>query len=158
MNIANIEILMIEDDPGDAELATRAFHENRLVNSIRIITDGKDALEYLFCEGAHSARNPAHMPVLILLDLKLPLVAGIEVLRRIRSDIRTRHIPVIVMTSSREEQDIVQSSKLGINGYILKPVEYNQFLDTVGRLALFWLVLDAGSAQNVLSEIQEMAS
>jgi two-component system response regulator len=152
MEEANLEILMIEDDLADAELATQAFRRNRLVNKVQIIHNGKEALEYLFCSGAHSGRNPAHMPVLILLDLKLPVMDGIEVLRQIRLDPHTGNLHVIVMTSSKAEQDIVRSSILGINGYILKPVDYNQFIDTVNRLALSWLILDAPSAEEVFSE------
>src|SRR5271163_2043214 len=106
MNKTDIEILMIEDDLADAELATRAFSKNRLVNRIRIIHDGEEALDYLFCSGVHSKRNPAHMPVLILLDLKLPGMDDIEVLRQVRLDPRTRDLSVIVMTSSRAEQDV----------------------------------------------------
>jgi two-component system response regulator len=152
MKKTEIEILMIEDDLADAELATRAFRKNRLVNKIRIIHDGEEALEYLFCSGVHKGRNPAHMPVLILLDLKLPGMDGIDVLRRVRLDPRTRNLSMIVMTSSKEEQDVVRSSKLGINGYILKPVDFNQFVDTVNRLAVSWLILDAPSVEEVFSE------
>jgi two-component system response regulator len=152
MEEANSEILMIEDDLADAELATQAFRKNRLANKIQIVHDGKQALEYLFCTGKHSGRNPAHMPVLILLDLNLPVMDGMEVLRQIRLDPRTRSLPVIVMTSSKTEQDIVRSSKLGINGYILKPVEYNQFIDTVNRLAVSWLILDFHPVEEALSE------
>jgi two-component system, response regulator len=148
----HIEILMIEDSPLDAELATQAFRKNRLVNKIQIVQDGREALDYLFCSGAYSGRTPARMPVLILLDLKLPGMDGIEVLREIRLDPRTKSLPVIVMTSSKEEQDVVRSSKLGINGYILKPVDYNQFVDTVNRLTVSWLILDAPSAEEVFSE------
>jgi two-component system, response regulator len=153
MNKPDIEILMIEDDLADAELTSRAFRRNRLVNQIRIIQNGEEALDYLFCTGNHSRRDPAHMPVLILLDLKLPGMNGIEVLRQVRLDPRTKNRPVIVITSSKEEQDVVRSSKLGINGYILKPVDYNQFVDTVNRLAMSWIILDAPPAEEVFSEI-----
>jgi CheY-like chemotaxis protein len=149
MEAADTEILMIEDDLADAELATQAFRKNRLANKVQIVHDGKEALEYLFCRGGHSGRNPAHMPMLILLDLKLPVMDGMEVLRQIRLDSRTRNVPVIVLTSSKMEQDIVRSSKLGISGYILKPVEYSQFIDTVNRLAVSWLILDAHSVEEV---------
>jgi CheY-like chemotaxis protein len=152
MEKADIEILMIEDDLADAELASQAFRRNRLANKIQIIHSGEEALEYLFCKGAHSGRNPAQTPVLILLDLKLPAMDGTEVLRQIRLDARTRNLPVIVMTSSKAEQDIVRSSKLGINGYILKPVDYNQFVDTVNRLGVSWLILDPHWAEEVFSE------
>jgi two-component system, response regulator len=152
MEEANMEILMIEDDLADAELATQTFRKNRLVNKIRIIHNGEEALEYLLCKGSHRDRTSAHMPVLILLDLNLPAMDGIEVLRQIRLDPRTKTLPVIVMTSSRAEQDVVRSSKLGINGYILKPVDYNQFVDTVNRLAVSWLILDAPPAEAVFSE------
>jgi two-component system response regulator len=148
----HIEILMIEDSPPDAELATQAFRKNRLANKIQIVQDGREALDYLFCSGAHSGRTPAHMPVLILLDLKLPGMDGTEVLRQIRLDPRTKNLPVVVMTSSKGEQDVVRTSKLGINGYILKPVDYNQFVDTVNRLTVSWLILDAPLAEEVFSE------
>jgi two-component system, response regulator len=153
MEEANIEILMIEDDLSDAELAMQAFRKNRLANKIRIIHNGEEALDFLFCRRAHSGRNPAHLPVLILLDLNLPVMDGTEVLRQIRLDSRTRNLPVIVMTACKAEQDVVRSSKLGISGYILKPVEYNQFMDTVNRLAVSWLILDSHSAEEVLLEM-----
>lgn len=143
MNEHEIEILMIEDDWVDADLVMAEFRRNCLLNQVRFIGDGQDALDYLFCRGAHSSRNPAQLPVLILLDLNLPGVNGIEVLRQIRADSRTRGIPVIILTSSAKEKDLEESSKVGINGYLLKPLVFGQFADTIKRLTVSWLIVEA---------------
>ncbi len=137
-----IEILLIEDDPNDVELTLHAFKKNKLTNHIHVVRDGAEALEFLFSSGTFVGRDPNNTPKVILLDLKLPKVDGMEVLRRIKSDERTRSIPVVVLTSSREQRDIVESYRLGVNSYITKPVDFNKFTDTVRQLGLYWLLLN----------------
>jgi two-component system response regulator len=136
------EILLIEDDEADAELALHALRENKLVNHIRVLRDGEEALDYLF--GASSDERPVwrEMPKLILLDLKLPKVDGIEVLRRLKADPTTRSIPVVILTSSKAERDLVSSYDLGVNSYIQKPVDFDQFRKLVSQVGLYWLVIN----------------
>ncbi len=143
MNPTSIEILLVEDTPADVELAVRALKKHNLANRLRIARDGAEALEILF-GGADSA--PA--PKMVLLDLKLPKVDGLEVLRRIKGDPATRRIPVVVLTSSREERDIVESYDLGVNSYIVKPVDFEQFVRAVADLGLYWLVLNQQPASS----------
>lgn len=135
-------ILLVEDNPDDEALAIRALKKSNLANDIAVARDGVEALEFLFCEGDHADRDPHDMPVVVLLDLKLPKVDGLEVLKRIKSDERTRRLPVVIMTSSSEEQDIVNSYDLGANSYIRKPVDFNRFTEAVAQLGLYWLVLN----------------
>jgi len=136
-----IEILLVEDSPDDAELAILALKGSHLANRIRRVQDGAEALEFLF--GAENATGTQpEVPRLILLDLKLPKVDGLEVLKRIKSEPRTRFIPVVVMTSSREEQDVVASYQLGVNSYIVKPVDFEQFTEAVRQTGLYWLLLN----------------
>ncbi len=136
-----VEILLVEDNPSDAELTIRALKKHNLANRLYHVKDGAEALEYLECTGGYSTgRN--HIPKLILLDLKLPKVDGIEVLRRIRADQRLRYIPVVVLTSSREEQDVVRSYQFGASSYVVKPVEFDQFTTAVAELGLYWLLLN----------------
>lgn len=137
-----VEILLVEDNPNDVKLAMHAFKKHNLANSVQVVRDGAEALEYLFCTGAYSSRDIRNVPKLILLDLKLPKVDGLEVLRRIKADLRTRATPVVMMTSSREERDVVESYKLGVNSYIVKPVDYGQFVDAVRHLGFYWLLLN----------------
>ena len=137
-----IEILLVEDDPNDVELTLHAFKKNKLTNRIHVVRDGAEALEFLFSSGASAGGDLQYKPKLILLDLKLPKVDGMEVLRRIKSDERTRLIPVVVLTSSREERDIVESYRLGVNSYITKPVDFKKFTETVRQLGLYWLLLN----------------
>jgi two-component system response regulator len=137
-----VEILLVEDDPRDVELALRALEQHHLSNRIQVIRDGAEALEFIFCTGAFSDRQLRDGPKLVLLDLKLPKVDGLEVLRRIKADPRTRVIPVVVLTSSREESDLVESYKAGVNSYIVKPVDFNQFADAVRKTALYWLLVN----------------
>ncbi len=136
-----VEILLVEDDPNDVELTLRAFTQNKLGNRIEVARDGEEALNFLFPRDAPKTR-PDRPPKLILLDLKLPKVDGIEALRRIKSDVRTRSIPVVVLTTSREERDIVETYKLGVNRYITKLVDFDQFLDAVRQLGYYWLLLN----------------
>jgi two-component system response regulator len=142
MNENSIEILLVEDNPADVELALHALKKNNLANRIQVVRDGAEALDYIFATGVYAGRDINHSPKVILLDLKLPKVSGLDVLRRIKSDERTRSIPVVVLTSSREERDVVESYKLGVNSYIAKPVDFDQFTEAVRQLGLYWLLLN----------------
>jgi two-component system response regulator len=137
-----VEILLVEDNPHDVELTLRVFKKNHLTNRIHIVRDGAEALEYLFCTGAYAARNIEDRPKLVLLDLKLPKVDGLQVLQRLKGDPRTRALPVTVLTSSREERDLVESYRLGVNSYIVKPVDFDQFAETVRQIGLYWMLLN----------------
>jgi len=142
MNPSAVEILLVEDNPEDLELTLRAFRKSKLTNHIEVARDGAEALDFLFCEGAHSHRRLEDKPRVILLDLKLPRVDGLEVLQRIKSDPRTRDIPVVVLTSSKEQRDIIESYRLGVNSYIVKPVNFEGFLNAVQQLGFYWLLLN----------------
>lgn len=137
-----IEILLVEDNPHDVKLALYAFKTNNIANAVHVVRDGEEALEFIFCTGRYAARQMCDGPKVVLLDLKLPLVDGIEVLRKVRSDPRTRTLPIVVMTSSREERDIVESYHLGVNSYIVKPVDFDQFKEVVRQLGYYWLLLN----------------
>ena len=137
-----IEILLVEDNPNDVELTLHALKKHNLGNRVEVVRDGAEALEFIFCSGAYAHRSVENGPKVILLDLKLPKVDGLEVLRRIKADPRTQMIPVVVLTSSREECDIVESYKLGVNSYIVKPVDFEQFTEAVRQLRLYWLLLN----------------
>lgn len=137
-----IEILLVEDNPNDVKLALHAFQKHHLSNRVHVVRDGAEALEFIFCTDRYADRRREDGPKVILLDLKLPLVDGIEVLRQIKADARTRMIPVVVMTSSKEESDIVESYKLGVSSYILKPVDFDQFTEVVRQLGYYWLLLN----------------
>lgn len=135
-------ILLVEDNPDDELLAIRALKKNNISNEVVVARDGVEALDYLFGTGAHAGRDMSEMPQIILLDLKLPKIDGLEVLRRLRSDERTKLLPVVVLTSSREEQDLTESYSLGANSYIRKPVNFAQFTEAIRQLGLYWLVLN----------------
>jgi two-component system response regulator len=135
-------ILLVEDNPDDQALTRRALTKNNILNDIVVAQDGVEALDYLFATGAHVGRNTDILPAVILLDLKLPKVDGLEVLRRVRADERTRMLPVVILTSSKEEQDVAQGYSLGANSYIRKPVDFGQFMEAVRQLGLYWLVLN----------------
>jgi two-component system response regulator len=141
-------ILLVEDNPDDIKLTQWAFKKCGIANPVVIIQDGAEALEYLFGTGAHGGRDPADTPTVMLLDIKLPKVDGLEVLRRLRADPRTRRLPVVVLTSSKEDQDIITSYNLGANSYVRKPVDYDQFLDAVHQLGLYWLLLNEAPPPN----------
>ena len=135
-------ILLVEDNPDDEILTVRALKKNNILNDIIVVRDGAEALDYLFGAGSYADRDMTVMPQLILLDLKLPKIDGLEVLRRIRGNEKTRLLPVVVLTSSSEEQDMIESYSLGANSYIRKPVDFNQFSEAVKNLGLYWLVLN----------------
>lgn len=139
-----VEILLVEDNPNDVELALHALKQNHIANRIHVVRDGAEALEFIFSEGKYQDRNNKDLPPpkVILLDLKLPKVDGLEVLRRIKADENTKAIPVVMMTSSHEERDIVESYRLGVNSYIVKPVDFDQFTDVVRQLGMYWLLLN----------------
>lgn len=142
MMTGNVEILLVEDNIDDVELAVHALRGENLANDITVVRDGEEALDFVFCRGTHATRRFQNPPRLILLDLKLPKVEGLDVLRAIKSDPRTKAIPVVVMTSSREERDLVESYRLGVNAYVQKPVSFDQFRAVVKELGLFWLVIN----------------
>ena len=135
-------ILLIEDNPSDIGLTERALKKSNITNPLVVASDGQEGLDYLFCEGIHAGRADADPPVLVLLDLKLPKLDGLEVLRRIRADPRSHRIPVVILTSSREEQDVAAGYDLGVNSYIRKPVDFHQFAEVIRQLGLYWLVIN----------------
>jgi two-component system response regulator len=135
-------ILLVEDNPDDEALTLRAFKKNRIANEVIVARDGVEALDYLFGSGAHAGRNLGSMPAVVLLDLKLPRLDGLEVLRRIRAEERTRLLPVVVLTTSKEQQDIFEAYRLGANSYIRKPVDFEKFIYSVGQMILYWLALN----------------
>jgi two-component system response regulator len=137
-----VEILLVEDNAADVELTLHALRQNKLANKIQVARDGEEALDFLFGRG-HFQDRPSHQPPrIVLLDLKLPKVDGLEVLRAVKSDPRTRAIPIIVLTSSKEEKDLVEGYSLGVNSYIQKPVDFDSFRDTVRQLGLYWLLIN----------------
>ena len=138
----HVEILLVEDNPQDLELTQRALRKGNITNRIQVARDGAEALEFIFCEGPHAARKIEDTPKVILLDLKLPKVDGLEVLRRIKDDPRTCTIPVVVLTSSKEQSDVVESYQLGVNSYIVKPVNFESFAAVVEQLGMYWLLLN----------------
>ena len=142
MSEGPVEILLVEDNPADVELALHALQKNKLSNRIHVVRDGAEALDFIFGTGPYAGRSVNDVPKVILLDLKLPKVDGLEVLKRIKADPRTRVIPVVVLTSSREESDIVASYHLGVNSYIVKPIDFQQFTEAVRQLGMYWLLLN----------------
>ena len=137
-----IEILLVEDNLEDLELAQRALRKAKLTNLIHVARDGEEALDFIFCEGEYAGRKISDSPKVILLDLKLPKVNGLEVLKRMKADPRTRFIPVVVLTSSKEQNDVVESYRLGVNSYIVKPVNFESFSSAVQQLGMYWLLLN----------------
>jgi len=142
MNSEELDILLVEDNQDDMDLALHALRRENLANRIFVARDGEEALDFLFCRGAFEHRSFDHPPKLVLLDLKLPKVDGMEVLRQIKSEARTKTIPVVIMTSSKEERDLVAGYNLGANSYIQKPVDFDQFRETVKSVGLYWLVIN----------------
>ncbi|MBI2469750.1 MAG: response regulator [Planctomycetes bacterium] len=140
--MADKTILLVEDNPDDVELTLRALKKNNITNKITVVRDGAEAVDYLFGKGKYADRDTTIAPAVILLDLKLPNMDGMEVLKCIRSDERTKLLPVVILTSSKEEQDLIKGYKLGANSYIRKPVDFNQFSEAVQHLGLYWLILN----------------
>jgi CheY-like chemotaxis protein len=135
-------ILLVEDNPDDEALTLRALKKSNIANKIVVVRDGAEALDYLFGTGAYAGRDTLDLPQVTLLDLKLPKVDGLEVLHRLRADPRTRMLPVVILTSSKEEQDLINAYSIGANSYVRKPVDFNQFVEAIGQLGLYWLVLN----------------
>jgi two-component system, response regulator len=152
MKALEIDILLVEDNKDDLELTLHALRKENLANKIHVARDGEEALEFLFCNGTHVARSFEHPPRLILLDLKLPKVDGMEVLKRLKADPRTRTIPVVILTSSKEERDLVNGYNLGANSYIQKPVDFDQFRDTVKNVGLYWLLINQPPVTDVAAQ------
>jgi CheY-like chemotaxis protein len=140
--MASKSILLVEDNPDDVDLTLHALKKNNIKNEIVVAYDGAEALDYLFGTGKYSGRNLSLMPTIILLDIKLPKIDGLEVLRRIRANELTKFLPVVILTSSKEEQDILTGYSLGVNSYVRKPVDFNQFAEAVSNLGLYWLLLN----------------
>lgn len=136
------EILLIEDNPDDVDLTLRALRKNNIANDVIVVRDGVEALDYLFATGQHAGRDPAALPQVVLLDLKLPRLDGLHVLERVRANPNTRLLPVVILTSSTEQRDLLSGYTLGANSYIRKPVDFEQFVDAVHQLGLYWLVLN----------------
>ena len=141
-------ILLVEDNPDDVELTMRAFRKNNIANDIIVVRDGAEALDYLFGSGAYADRDTSDVPRIILLDLKLPKLNGLQVLERLRADERTKLTPVIILTSSKEEQDLIRGYQSGANSYVRKPVDFNQFVEAVRHIGLYWLLINESPHQN----------
>ena len=137
-----VDILMVEDNANDEALTLHELAKYQLTNRVQVVRDGQEALEYIFCTGRYATRDIKDLPNVILLDIKLPFIDGLEVLRRIKQDQRTRTIPVVMLTSSREESDLIESYRLGVNSYIVKPVDFDQFKESARSLGMYWLLLN----------------
>lgn len=135
-------ILLVEDNPDDEALMLRAFKKNRITNDVVVVHDGVEALDYLFGTGTYQGRDTTVMPTVVLLDLKLPKIDGLEVLHKIRSETSTMHLPVVILTSSKEEQDVMRGYEKGCNSYVRKPIDFNSFAESVGQLGMYWLLLN----------------
>jgi CheY-like chemotaxis protein len=140
--IQSVQVLLVDDNPSDVELTLHALRHNGLANAIHVAEDGEEALDFIFCRGPHKDRSVADRPHVILLDLKLPKIDGIEVLKAIRADERTKAIPVVLLTSSKEQRDVVDGYKFGTNAFIQKPVDFEQFQNAIKQIGLFWLVVN----------------
>jgi CheY-like chemotaxis protein len=153
MNSEKLDILLVEDNQDDMDLALHALKREKLANNIVVARDGEEALDFFFCRGAFAHRSFDHPPKLVLLDLKLPKVDGMEVLRQVKSDPRTKTIPIVIMTSSKEERDLVAGYNLGANSYIQKPVDFDQFRETVKSVGLYWLIINQPAPVNGVPEL-----
>jgi CheY-like chemotaxis protein len=145
--VSNKVILLVEDNPDDAELTLRALKKNNILNQVVLAHDGVEAIDYLFGTGTYAGRDTSALPSVVLLDLKLPKISGLEVLKQIRAQELTRYLSVVILTSSKEEQDLISGYQLGANSYIRKPVDFNQFMEAVRQLGLYWLVLNESVPQ-----------
>jgi two-component system response regulator len=141
-NVSVVDILLVEDNPNDAELIMRSLRKQNLANSVHVVPDGAEALDFIFCRGSYLQRSVTHHPRVILLDLKLPKVSGLEVLKELKNDKRTKTIPVVVVTSSREDPDIKSAYELGANSYVVKPVDFEAFAEAMSRIGLYWLLIN----------------
>jgi two-component system, response regulator len=157
MNSNEIDILLVDDSPEDVDLTLHALRAENLANRVFVARDGEEALDFLFCTGPHAQRSFEHPPKLILLDLKLPKVDGMQVLKQVKGDERTRTIPVVLMTSSREERDMLSGYSLGVNSYLQKPVDFDEFRKMVKLLGLYWLVTNRPPLANVTSHLEGQA-
>ena len=137
-----VEILIVEDDPRDAELTLRALKKNNLANNVYIAKDGEEAIDFIFCQGKFESRNINNPPKVILLDLKLPKIDGLEILRQVKGNRKTTHIPIVIVTSSREEPDMKEAYDLGVNSYVVKPVDFDKFVSAMSSLGLYWLLVN----------------
>ncbi len=142
MNKSIVDILLVEDNPFDAELTLRALKETKILNKVQVLTDGEEAINYLFSLGEYTGRDFNINPKVVFLDLKLPKVDGLEVLKRVKEDERTKSIPIVIVTSSKQERDVVKSYKLGANSYIVKPVDSEKFIEAIKEIGLYWLILN----------------
>jgi two-component system response regulator len=147
MNIKDETILLVEDNPDDVELTMRALRKNNIANKVVVACDGVEALDYLFCTGKHATRDPQVNPRLILLDLRMPRMDGLQVLARLRADERTKLVPTVILTSSKEEQDLISGYKCGANSYVRKPVDFNKFVEAVHQIGLYWLLINESPEQ-----------
>jgi two-component system response regulator len=148
MKIRDESILLVEDNPDDVTLTLRAFRKNNIANEVVVARDGVEALDYLFCQGTHAKRDPKDMPRLILLDLKLPKLDGLQVLERLRGNEVTKLLPVVILTSSKEEQDLISGYKCGANSYVRKPVDFDNFVEAVHQIGLYWLLINEPPIQD----------
>jgi two-component system, response regulator len=148
LNIRDEVILLVEDNPDDVELTLRAFRKNNIANKVVVATNGVEALEYCFSRGPYADRDPQDCPRLVLLDLKLPKLDGLQVLGHLRADERTKLLPVVILTSSKEEQDMISGYKCGANSYVRKPVDFNKFVEAVHQIGLYWLLINESPAQD----------
>ena len=142
MTTTDIEILLVEDNPRDVEMTLRALKKHNMANKVHVVTDGAEAMDFIFARGAYAQTDKNQVPKVVFLDLKLPKVSGLEVLRAIKGDERTRSIPVVVLTSSQEEKDMVESYLLGVNSYVVKPLDFDNFVEAIGQIGLYWLVIN----------------
>ena len=142
MSLDEVEILLVEDNPTDAELTIRALKRKNLINKLVWVKDGAEALDFIFAKGIYSKRNVDDLPKLILLDLRMPKVDGLEVLHEIKANEKTKRIPVVILTSSKEDRDIVESYKLGVNSYVSKPVEFDEFIDAISTMGFYWILIN----------------
>jgi two-component system, response regulator len=155
MSDVEVGMLLVEDNQDDIDLALHTLRKENLANHIFVVRDGEEALDFLFCTGPYAGRNPAHLPKLVLLDLKLPKVDGMEVLRQLRADARTTTLPVVIMTSSKEEKDVANGYHLRVNSFIQKPVDFDQFRQTVKTIGLYWLLINQRAPNGVAEKAAE---